>query len=150
MTTIGDLLGERADMLMERALSVGDVHFIPLGQQEGITPKEGDFRNKYFVILGFDKDGNIIGGIVINSSINTNLPSSITDYLMPISKEQCSFLKYDSFLNCSHLIIVSKGKFNSSTYKGTIEDQDLLSIIKGTLSESPYTSKQQLTEFGII
>ena len=150
MTTIKDLLGEQADILAKSSIAIGDVHLLPLGRGEGITPKNGDSKAKFFVVLGFDGVGNIIGGIVINSKINHKLPNSITDYLMPISKKSCPFLDYDSFANCSHLVVVSKAKFNSSTYKGRIEDENTMEQIVGTLSESPYVSKQQLREFGII
>ena len=151
MTNIGDLLGEQADMLARDAIDIGDVHILPLTPKEGITPKDGmPSRNKYLVVLGFDNDGNMIGGVVINSHINYNLPPSITDYLMPVTVSQCSFLSYDSFINCSHLIVVKKDKFNSKTFVGKIDDADLLSMIVGTIIESPQVSKQQLKEFGII
>lgn len=149
MTTIGDMLGSKSDELVRYALSIGDVHILPLGEVEGITPKDGDTRNKFFVVLGFDGSGNVIGGIVVNSKINHHLPSSITDYYMPLTVEQCPFLKYNSFANCSHLVIVKKDKFDSRTYRGRIEDEDVMNMIVGTLHDSPYISKRQLEEFGI-
>ena len=150
MTTVGDLLGEQADMLARETIGIGDVHILPLTPKEGITPKNGKpARNKYLIVLGFDNDGNMIGGVVINSHINYNLPPSITDYLMPVTVSQCSFLSYDSFINCSHLVVVKKDKFNSKTFVGKIDDDDLLSMIVGTIIESPQVSKQQLKEFGI-
>ena len=137
MTSVGDLLGEQADMLARETIGIGDVHILPLTPKEGITPKNGKpARNKYLIVLGFDNDGNMIGGVVINSHINYNLPPSITDYLMPVTVSQCSFLSYDSFINCK-------------TFVGKIDDDDLLSMIVGTIIESPQVSKQQLKEFGI-
>ena len=151
MTNIGDLLGEQADILAREAIGIGDVHILPLTPKEGITPKDGQIaRNKYLIVLGFDNDGNMIGGVVVNSNINYNLPSSITDYLMPVTVSQCSFLAHDSFINCSHLVVVRKDKFNSKTFVGKIDDEELMSMIVGTITESPQINKQQLKEFGII
>ena len=71
MTNLGDLLGNMADKLAQDNLNVGDVHLLNLDQKNGITPKAGDAtRNKFFIILGFDNEGNVIGGLVINSNIN--------------------------------------------------------------------------------
>lgn len=88
MTKLGELLGARADRLAQDSLNVGDVHFLNLDSSNGITPKAGDTtRNKFFIILGFDNEGNVIGGLVINSNINYNLPTSVTDYQLPVTVE---------------------------------------------------------------
>lgn len=151
MTKLGDLLGEKSDLLARTVVEIGDVHLLPLTQQEGVTPKDGqDFRNKYLVVLGFDSAGNAIGGVVINSVINHNLPSSITDYLMPISVKDCPFLNHDSFVNCSRLFVVNKEKITSKSFRGKIEDEGLMGMIVGTIIESPHVNKQQLKEYGIV
>ena len=150
MTKIGDLLGKKADDLARSSLSVGDVHLLPLGKNEGITPKEDKTKEKLFVILGFNDVGDILGGVVINSKVNHNLPNVITDYLMPISASQFNFLRHDSFVNCSRPKFVKKEKFNNKTYRGSIEDTETLDLIIGTLFDSPYTSAQQLREYGIV
>ena len=151
MTKISDLLGKEANVLVQNSIGVGDVHILPLGKEEGITPKGGELtRKKFFIILGFDEAGDIIGGIVINSNVNTNLPSSVTDYLMPVTVQQMPFLKHSSFINCSRLKTVKKDKFNFGTYVGHIDDDSLLESIKETVIESPYANIQQLKEFGII
>lgn len=151
MTNIGDILGEHADILARDVIDIGDVHILPLTPGEGITPKDGQpVRNKFFIVLGFDNDGNMIGGVVVNSNINHNLPSSITDYLMPVTVSQCSFLTHNSFINCSHLLVVRKDKFNSKTFVGKIDNEELMSMIVGTVTECPHVNKQQLKEFGIV
>ena len=109
MTKIGDLIGEQSDELARNMLSVGDVHIIPLGKDENITTKDGkDYRDKFIVILGFDEYDNAVGGVVVNSKVNNNLPSSITDYYMPISASQFPFLRHNSYINCSHLVVAKK------------------------------------------
>ena len=68
MTNIGDLLGDAANKLLQSSINIGDVHLLRLDQTNGITPKNDDTtRNKFFIVLGFDNEGNVIGGLVINS-----------------------------------------------------------------------------------
>ena len=113
MTNLGDLLGNMADKLAQDNLNVGDVHLLNLDQKNGITPKAGDAtRNKFFIILGFDNEGNVIGGLVINSNINYNLPATVTDYQLPVTVEQFSFLEHNSFINCSKNIVAKRSKFS--------------------------------------
>lgn len=151
MTKIGDLLGKQADTLVQHNINIGDVHLLVLDRSNGITPKDGEeTRNKYFVVLGFDKEGNVIGGLVINSNINHKLPSTITDYQLPVTIIQCPFLKHNSYVNCSRLITAEKSRFNQSTYKGKIEDCELMELIIGTVKESPTINKKILKDFGII
>lgn len=151
MTKFGDLLGETADELVRVCTNIGDVHLLNLNQSNGITPKNGDeSRNKFFIVLGYDKDGNIIGGLVINSKINYRLPPSITDFQLPISVEQFPFLEHNSFVNCSKIIIASKSNFSISTYRGTISDEETLRLIIETVKESPTVNRRLLKDFGII
>lgn len=150
MTKIGDLLGPMADELTQGSINVGDVHLIALDETNGITPKGGETaREKFFVVLGFDGSGNVIGGLVINSKINYNLPSSVTDYQLPVTVQQCPFLQHDSFVNCSHLITAGRNRFGVDTYRGSIEDEELLGMIVDTVRESPTVNKKLLKEFGI-
>lgn len=151
MSTLGDLIGDKANLIAREVIGVGDVHIIPLTLVEGITPKDGEeARNKFVVVLGFDAQGNAIGGVVINSKINYHLPQIITDNMMPITVKQCPFLSHDSFVNCSKLVVFPKDKISSKTYRGKIEDQKLMEHIVGTVVESPTESKQRLKEFGLI
>ena len=122
-----------------------------LGLFNGITPKAGDAtRNKFFIILGFDNEGNVIGGLVINSNINYNLPTTVTDYQLPVTVEQFSFLEHNSFINCSRIIVAKRSKFNKSTYRGEISDMEMIELIINTVKENPTVNKKQLREFGII
>ncbi len=151
MINIGDLLGEKADRIIQESIKIGDVHYLNLDKGNGITPKKGDdSRNKFFIVLGFDNEGNVIGGVVINSNINPNLPSYITDYLLPVKVEQFPFLKYDSFVNCSNIIVAQKTKFTAHTYRGTVSNIGILQTIISTVQESPTVNRKQLKNFGII
>lgn len=150
-TVLGDILGDVGDKLTQDKIEVGSVYLISLDQQNGITPKNSDLtRDKFFIVLGFDQEGNVIGGLVINSNINYNLPSSVTDYHLPIKVEQCPFLKHNSFVNCSKIIVANKTKFTKKTYRGEITDPELLNLIINTVKDSPPVNTKQLKIFGLI
>ena len=151
MTNFGDLLGDMADELTQNSINIGDVHLLNLDQNNGITPKSGDTtRNKFFIVLGFDNEGTVIGGLVINSKINYKLPPSVTDYQLPVSVEQFPFLEHNSFINCSKIIVAKRSKFNKTTYRGEISDTEMMELIINTVKESPTVNKMQLKEFGIV
>lgn len=151
MTNFGDLLGDLADELTQNSINIGDVHLLNLDQNNGITPKSGDTtRNKFFIVLGFDNDGNVIGGLVINSKINYKFPPSVTDYQLPVSVQQFPFLEHNSFINCSKIIVAKRSKFNKTTYRGEISDTEMMELIINTVKESPTVNKMQLKEFGIV
>lgn len=150
MTTLGDILGKAANDLMQLSIKIGDVHLLQLDPTNGITPKNGDVaRNKFFIVLGFDNEGNVVGGLVINSKINYNLPPTITDYQLPITVTQCPFLQHNSFVNCSKIIVAKRTNFNRDTYRGEISDSELMRLIIDTVKESPTVNKKQLKDFGI-
>ena len=150
MTNLGDLLGKTANDLMQLSIKIGDVHLLQLDPTNGITPKNGDVaRNKFFIVLGFDNEGNVVGGLVINSKINYNLPPTITDYQLPITVTQCPFLQHNSFVNCSKIIVAKRTNFNRDTYRGEISDSGLMRLIIDTMKESPTVNKKQLKDFGI-
>lgn len=150
MTTIGDLLGSNADRLAQDSLQVGDVHIIPMNQENGITPKDGErYRDKFFIILGFDNLGNVIGGVVFNSRINEHIRSELAILHIPVYASDYEFLSHDSYINCQSLKIADRTKFNRSTYRGTISDKNVLSQIVSTLKSSPTMRKSMLKRFGI-
>ncbi len=150
MIKLGNLLGDIGDKITQDSLNVGNVYLLNLDEINGITPKDGNTtRNKFFIVLGFDNKGNVIGGLVINSNINHKLPSTITDYQLPITVEQCPFLKHNSFVNCSKIIVANKTKFTKESYRGEISDPELMGLIINTVKESPTISRQQLNTFGI-
>ena len=151
MTILGDILEDVGDKLAQDNIKVGNVYLINLDQQNGITPKNGDLtRDKFFIVLGFDNEGNVIGGLVINSKINYNLPLSVTDYQLPIKVEQCPFLKYNSFVNCSKIIVANKAKFTKNTYRGEISDPEFIDLLINTVKESPTVNTKLLKRFGLI
>lgn len=150
MTTIGDLLGSNADKIAQDNLHIGDVHIIQMSQENGITPKKGDaYREKFFIILGFDDLGNVIGGVVFNSRVNEHIRPELAILHIPVSASDYGFLTHDSYINCQSLKIADRSKFNRNTYRGTISDSRTLSCIVSTLKSSPTMKKSILKRFGI-
>lgn len=135
--------------IARKTIEVGDVYRMEMTQVNGITPKSGDAsRNKYFVVLGFDGNGNVYGGVIINSEINRNLPAHIKMYHMPITKAKYPFLDHNSFVDCLMLKRAYPQKFRTWQYLGKIDDYDVELII-GTLKESPRESASNIQRYGL-
>ena len=117
---------------------------------EDIEKSKKFYHDLFGLDVILDNEGNVIGGLVINSNINYNLPTSVTDYQLPVTVEQFSFLEHNSFINCSKIIVAKRSKFNKNTYRGAISDAEMMEQIINTVKESPTISKKQLREFGII
>lgn len=151
MIKLGKILADIGNKLTQDNIKIGNVYLLNLNENNGITPKDGDStRNKFFIVLGCDNDENVIGGLVINSNINNKLPSTITDYQLPITVEQCPFLNHNSFINCSKIIIANRTKITMQSYRGEISDSKLMELIFNTVKESPTINQKQLETFGII
>lgn len=135
--------------IAKQTIKVGNVYRIKMDYTNGIIPKPGDdSRNKFFVVLGFDSDGNAYGGVIINSVINKNVPQSIQDWHMPIKCSKYHFLSHDSFVDCSKLKQVSIEKFGQWEFKGTIDEDDVQLII-ATVKDSPNETPKHLAMYGL-
>lgn len=150
MTKLFDLLDDNSlKDIAQNTIKIGDVFRIKMNRKNGIIPKQGDdSRNKFFIVLGFDSEGNIYGGVIINSSINQRVPQAVKDWQMPIRCSKYTFLEYDSFVDCSKLKCASIEKFNTWKYLGSIELEDVELII-GTIKESPNETPEHLAMFGL-
>ena len=68
-----EIPGKVLQDIVQNSVKQGDVFLIEMDSQGGVTPKDGALtRNKFFVVLGFDNEGNVYGGVIINSRIITN------------------------------------------------------------------------------
>ena len=150
MIKLADFLSKsELDNIAKQAIRIGDVYRIEMNRANGITPKPGDdSRNKFFVVLGFDAEGNAYGGVIINSVINKNVPQSIQDWHMPIKCSKYHFLSHNSFVDCSKLKSVSLEKFEKWEFKGRMDDEDVLLII-ATVKGSPYENTKHLAMYGL-
>ncbi len=151
MTKFSDLLdGDDAERILQSSIDVGDVFRINMGRETGIVPKAGDeSRNKFFIVLGFDNNGNAYGGVVINSKINSKIPYEAQILHMPISKDKYDFLTYNSFVDCSELMVVKRDKVATWRYLGHIEEEDA-ELITETIKSSPFESEARLAQFGLV
>lgn len=140
---------ENKHSVAKDTIKIGYVYRIKMDESNGIKPKSGDsFRNKYFVVLGFDKEGNVYGGVITNSEINQKVPQSVKDWQMPIKREKYPFLDHNSFVDCSKLKTASIKKFGFWQFKGIIEDNDV-EIIIHAIQESPNENKAHLALYGL-
>jgi len=140
--------------LIDEAVSdevrLGDVYKIELSKADGIIPKNGyDTRDKFFVVLGFDEQGNVYGGILFNSKINQNLPTLIKEYHMPILAKDYPFLTHDSFLNCTKIFPATSTHLMKGEKLGTINTTDF-ELICNTVCSYPDANPRKLKSFGLI
>lgn len=141
-TLIDEVVGDNVQL--------GDVYKIEMSIEDGMKLKNGyDTRDKYFVVLGFDQQGCVYGGIVFNSKINQNLPPIVKDYHMSISAKSYPFLSYDSFLNCSQLLQTTSTRLMQGTKVGTISTDDF-ELIRCTVCSYPNAVPRELKRFGLI
>ena len=155
--TVEDLLPqETVERMLLSRVSVGEVFRMHLGKEENIKGKNpgDDGRNKYFVVLGHDLDGNAIGVVIIDTEINPNLPPRRQQMHYQLSAKKYAFLKEkDRFVDCSDLKTITgkrfKELFGNGKAKGTIM-QDDLELIKGAVISYEDASPKALKRFGLI
>ncbi len=131
-------------------VKVGDVFVVPMNESNGITPQGNEeCRKKFFVVLGFDSEGNAYGGLIINSRINQRLPQQLKDLHLPIKQERNQFLRYNSFIDCARLKEVSLNSLEGQHFLGRLYRDDLELAIRSVVT-SPVQSDAQLKRFGLI
>lgn len=156
MDSLSDLLSESSKSeLIASTIKVGSVYRMKLTPEEGVVPKNpaDKSRNKYFVVVGFDLEGNAIGFVLINTDINPNLPEEIKLLHYPILHKNYQFLENQNrFVDCNNIKSITRNKFNNlfnaDSEIGQISEADL-EFIKATIKESPSVSNKTLKKFGI-
>ena len=148
MTTLFEMLNnDSIKAIAKNTVKVGDVYRIKMDERNGIKPKGGDkSRNKYFIVLGFDSEGNAYGGVIINSEINPNIPQSMKNCHLHIECSKYSFLDHDSYVDCSKLKIANIEKFGKWQYLGFFSLEDV-QLITTTIQCSPNETKEHLAMF---
>ena len=134
-----------------RTVEIGQIYRIKANEQNDITPKVGMlFRPKYFVVIGFDEQGNVYGGVVFDSDINRYYISpAFVDFFLPISCSKYSFLTHDSYIDCRKMKPVLLSTLLEGDYCGEIEASDFNNIIK-LIKMSPRETYVRLRTFGIL
>lgn len=130
-------------------LKTGDVISIELSLYDGVHPKNGfQSRRKYFVVLGICNGYALLGGIVINSNINTNLSKRVQDNHIRVLASEYPFLKHDSFFDCSTLIKPRFSRLESAEMLGKVTESHL-SLILTRIKRNPAIPRMELQMFGI-
>lgn len=96
MGSIADRLsGKQKERLVTSSLSEGEVFRMHLGDEENVKGKNSgdDGRNKYFIIIGHDSEGNAIGFVLIDTQINPYLPDKRKDMHYPLSAKNILSLR---------------------------------------------------------
>ena len=129
--------------------SVFRMRFFP---QDGIVPKDaGDTsRDKYFVILGKNNEGDLVALSLINTEINENLRQRIGAFQYQINSSDYGFLNgKDRFVDCYDMKeVASERIIDQGDYAGLISEADMNAIIK-LVNYSPIVSVAKLRRYGI-
>jgi hypothetical protein len=156
MANLKDLLSaESMENLTSSQAVEGSVFRMHLGVEEGVKGKSpgDDGRNKYFVVLGHDSEGNAIGFVLVDSNINPNLPQKRQNAHYKIMAKDNAFLEgVDRYVDCSDFKVITKKRFyalfGKETSKGTI-DAASLTAIKEMTSNYEDASPKMLKRFGL-
>ncbi len=134
------------------AVKPGSVFRMRFYPQDGIVPKDANdtSRDKYFVILGKNDDGNYVALSLINTEINENLKQRIGAFQYQISSSNYGFLNgKDRFVDCYDMKEVASERIvNQGDYAGLISETDLKAIIK-LVNGSPIVSIAKLKRYAI-
>ncbi len=154
--TIKDLLcGDSLSNLVCGTVSEGSVYRMDLGVEEKIIPKAGDIsRNKFFIVVGSDEEGNAFGFFVIDTKINENIPKARQERHYKLESSKYGFLEgVDRYVDCSDFKKIDKlkfsNKFDASKHKGIIDPDDLNKIKTLAITYSN-ANKKMLKRFGLI
>lgn len=138
-------------MSTQRQISLGDIYYLPLTQDDDVTPKGGlDHRNKYCFIVGFSEYGFYVAYFLMNSEINQRhintyerlscqYPLSHADYPTIIKPD-----KDPSYLDLGHVREMEKTRLiNQGIFKGTLTSSDHQNIFEWLKDSEQYSPKMK-------
>jgi hypothetical protein len=136
------------------SLKVGDIIYIPLDEEDGLTLKEGyKSRRKYIVIIGFTPEGIAVGALLINSNIDLSKRSKeFLNYQYPLQvRNYREILDYDSWLDCSDIFEIPKLKISDKNgkMKGCLTNEDKERVLN-FLKDSEVFDNATKRRYGII
>ncbi len=156
MANFKDLLSAEdfEDLVASQAVE-GSVFRMFLGDNEGIKGKHtGDEgRNKYFIVLGHDSEGNAIGFVLVDTKINQNIPKKRQVAHYKILAKNNAFLDgVDRYVDCSDFKVIAKKRFaelfGKDKAKGALDAGDLAAIKEITTNYED-ASPKLLKRFGL-
>jgi len=127
-----------------RSMQIGSV--LKLFVDDTRPPKE-----KLFIVIGLSQDGIILASVYINSEVNlvVNYSPELRALHLPISADTCDFLDYDSYVDCSQLvirdrkIILNALFYRPEAFVGTVSNDDLEAIRKTIIDLKPSKEKSR-------
>lgn len=155
-TTLADFLPK--DVVADVVTSVveeGDVFRMKLDAREGIVGKNGaESRNKYFIIIGHDSQGNALGFFVVATVVNPCLPLARREKHLKLAAAKYAFLGgVDRYVNCSDFKIIQKERFvelfSADKAKSKIEAEDIARIKQEAVTYKN-ANKIRLKRFGLL
>lgn len=148
-----DLMGKNLPdrQKQEHTIEIGNVYKILLGRKDGLTVShENIMLSKYFIVVGFDINGNVYGGLLISSEPPKKIPYTILMYQYPVKYENNTFLKWNSWVNCTKIYKSSKDKLTMSNFLGCIDEESKYYIISAILDEgNPVITNKERKRFNI-
>ena len=117
--------------------------------KEHQSPKE-----KRFVVLGIDTNGDLIGVVFINSDINWKVirTEELAQLQHFVTKEDNEYLEWDSYIDCSDLFELPYNEVSTSLQNnpqnvlGTVDAKDLKTI-KEHVKKSPKIKPKLLKKY---
>ena len=134
-------------------LRVGSIFKMSMNERHGITPKDGQYdRDKFFAIVGFTSDGNLIGALIINKGINKyNYTNELykDHYPLQQAKYKGVFIR-NSFVCCTNIKEFRRDEIiKNASYEGLLMEDDCDLIIEH-LRESETITIKDKKKYGII
>ena len=114
-------------------------------------------KEKFFIVIGLSQDGIILASVYINSEVNlvVNYSPELRALHLPISADTCDFLDYDSYVDCSQLvirdreIILNALFYRPEAFVGTVSNDDLEAIRKTIIGAQTIKGKIK-KKFGLF
>jgi hypothetical protein len=150
--SIADIVGEELPEKLKHEIEVGNVYRIPLSRKDGlhITDPQQEELSKYFIVIGFDTEGNIYGGLLISSDHPRNVPHALLMYQYSVKVENNTFLKWDSWVNCTKIYKSSQDKLTINNFLGCLDDESLYYIISAILDvDNPVITNKERKRYNI-
>ena len=141
--------------LIGSVVEEGDVYRMRLDDREGVVGKDGaNSRNKYFVLIGNDSEGNAFGFFLIDTNINPSLPEARKQKHIKLLSCNYDFLEgTDRYVDCSDFKIIEKERlsalFSAKKSIAKINKEDI-SIIKSEAISYRNANRKLLRRFGLI
>lgn len=114
-------------------------------------------KEKRFIILGVNDEGNYVGSVFINTNVNFNIINSqeLLELQYPVKNQPNDYLDHDSFIDCSELFEFSRQDlFNLLIAEperalGKVSQKDLETLFR-LVKSSPIIEPKMLKKYKLI